>query len=1562
MHLEKMILPWQQSFLESSPDLNHCNQSRLLVTKRDFNDSLLEEILINIIHRHEALRCGFNLGLNGWNLSVLPSDQVKSPNLISRYDLDDFEEADQSECITFCCNQAQESLNIFQAELIKVVYFKNVQEGRLFIVIHELAIDRFSWETFLKEFEYVYNQLQQNLPIHFDAKTTAFPNFFNQLKNYANSDQLIQQKKYWINTLKDSWVGSIPVDHPDFSLNTINETKKHEITWTKENSSLLLKKCNQVYHTETIVLLLAALAKTIEKTTDESSLRVSLQKRVEESMLEKIQGLNNCIGDLTYTFPLTISLPHRSSYETVIKSIKQQLRAVPQKGLGFEMLRYVKKDEDLIPLTSNSESWIRFNFQEQSDSTLTADSNCFSGNASEEKGNEYSPTILRKHVLSFDGCIINDQIQFTIDYNELQYQAKTIESLANTFTQIVEEIVSHCMHPYAGGYIPSDFPLATLSDFEIDELSFKYPAIEDIYPASIHQKTLLHYNSSRLNTNVNQVIFRIQGKADFDKLKNIGATLINQHSILRSVFYGDFNNLHQVILPAVTNDWTYLTWDEQNSSTEEQLSEYCQSLRNETMNIDGPLINFHVVQFSDRYYTMIWNIHQALLDKKSITLFGKILASNLNLETEIHFDNKIFSDQKPHLSFSKQILEASNEFWDQQLNRLTDTTLFEDVRHDLETHQLGSHEITISKDLQYDLINLCQKTGTSLESVILSSYALSLQAYRKQKKICIGMISSSPFCRLQESEMVGVFENIIPSIIDMETVNLSVSNFLQKTHQDILEQENYIYRPYLDQNNNSPFETILYIDDFSNSAIPTFSGIHYTYDRGYPLNLVSKIHKEISFVFNFQLHVFDRKSIIELASHLVSILQTLCLSPNDTVHSLFIYKNTSLRLKNKEIILPQTGDRPRPTDEERSVRQIKIKGFKVDFNRIENQINAFEKVTDSLVILHKNKLIAFVVCSDVKDKSESLALSLSKTLPGYMIPELFFWIDSLSVLDTPFEEEQSQLFKTAPPIPVKVDRPKNSTEETILQIWKNVLCNESITIEDRFAQLGGDSLKAIKVFSKIKALGLPITIMDIFESQTIADIANRILTNRKTIKLPKNASVKGLGKFLPFHINYFNNYKVTAWNISRQYSWGDRINEKLMLDALNILYAYHDALRINFIIPPESSSIRDIKMFNLGVQDMQPNFMVYDWSFLSHEIFTHNIEHDIKETEEKNTPTNSNLSAFRIYKGPNEDIFYMMSSHLICDGISFELLQKDIFEWYNVLCKNQPISLKQKTDSYILATKETFRYANSSQILTELTFWENIYSSFNNNKLIPRDHNLTEKKHLKQNIAYKKTLLQDKNLYTIEKACISNQTTMIDLILASFGKTIYEWCKIDSLGIIFFTSGREYPYSDIDVSNTFGCFTAAKSIHLDSSKLELDLLEKSASLTHWRDSLPNKGTASDLLLLLQYYKGLDHNSDLAKRLNALFEIDTPLIMFNYFDHRTSPTNKYNPGLKEASTVKMENDSGVGDSNSNFFKFDLYHNDNSIILYWTYNELEYDKKTIAYLSDKIEQALLSTMLS
>lgn len=458
--------PIQHWFFEQNfAEAHHFNQAVLLEVKQALDVFKLEQALQALLRHHDALRLRFENLETGRPFGETCADVSIS---VSQFDVSTLAKSERQLAMETVATELQAGLNLATGRLVNVGLFhlEPSQGSRLLIVIHHLVVDGVSWRILLEDLETAYQQLNRGERVQLPAKTTAFQQWAQRLQDYAQSDALAAEKIYWCQSTAPDHKRAMPVDWPGGE-NTMACDHIVSISLSVAETQALLKEVPKAYNTQINDVLLTALVQAFAEWTGERSLWVDVEGHGREDIFEDLD-LSRTVGWFTSVFPVCLHLGVASDPGEALKTIKEQLRSIPNHGIGYGILRYLSNDPALIALLKSlPQPEVLFNYLGQFDSANATASSVFAL-APDSCGLARSPKGRRSYRLEINGWVWGGQLQLNWSYSNQVHRSATIADLAQRYQDALRTLIAHCQAPGAGAFTPSDFPLAQLSQAELE--------------------------------------------------------------------------------------------------------------------------------------------------------------------------------------------------------------------------------------------------------------------------------------------------------------------------------------------------------------------------------------------------------------------------------------------------------------------------------------------------------------------------------------------------------------------------------------------------------------------------------------------------------------------------------------------------------------------------------------------------------------------------------------------------------------------------------------------------------------------------------------------------------------------------------------------------------------------------------------------------------------------------------------------------------------------------------------------------------------------------------------
>lgn len=177
--------------------------------------------------------------------------------------------------------------------------------------------------------------------------------------------------------------------------------------------------------------------------------------------------------------------------------------------------------------------------------------------------------------------------------------------------------------------------------------------------------------------------------------------------------------------------------------------------------------------------------------------------------------------------------------------------------------------------------------------------------------------------------------------------------------------------------------------------------------------------------------------------------------------------------------------------------QVQLRGYRIELGEVENWLNKYGDVKESVVLLHTDErgdqyLSAYLVCNDDQLDVESLRTYLGAFLPDYMIPVHYVRIKNIP-MTVNGKVDRAALFTPRATGLESLVPPNDPTEKQLIELWKEVLNIDSVGIKDSFFNVGGDSIRSLRVLSGIRSkFGIRLRVTDLYSHTTIEQLALKI--------------------------------------------------------------------------------------------------------------------------------------------------------------------------------------------------------------------------------------------------------------------------------------------------------------------------------------------------------------------------------------------------------------------------------------------------------------------------------------
>jgi amino acid adenylation domain-containing protein/non-ribosomal peptide synthase protein (TIGR01720 family) len=875
------LLPIQQQFFDTAiPQRHHWNQSVLLKPAQALRAEWLEQALGALVIHHDALRLGFGEGADGWS--------AEHRGLWHETSLWCAPAADAAE-LQRLCEQAQQSLNLQDGPLLRAALF-TLADGsqRLLLVIHHLVVDGVSWRVLFEDLQTAYGQLAQGGPVVLANKTSAYKSWAEQLHQHGRSDALRAESAYWLARLQ-----GVEADLPDANPQASQQGQYGRTVFSALDQTLtrqLLQEAPAAYRTQVNDLLLAALVRVIGRWTERDDVLIQLEGHGREELFDHLD-LSRTVGWFTSVFPVRLSAGPDQA--TTLKQVKEALRAVPNKGIGFGLLRYCADADLRAQMAELAQPRITFNYLGQFDGSFDAEDALFVP-ALDHKGAEQDSAAPLGNWLSLDGQVYGGELRMGWTFSREMFDPAVIEQLADEYRRELSALIAHCCQPDNRGVTPSDFPLANLTQAQLDSLPMAPGMIEDVYPLSPMQQGMLFHSlyEQQGGDYINQMCVDVQG-LDVERFREAWQAAIDRHEILRTgfVWQGPLQQPVQVVLRQASLALMQLDWRSQ-ADPAAALQALAREERQRGFALEqAPLLRLLIVQVADDRHHFICTNHHILMDGWSNAQFlGEILQRYAG--QPLARQSGRYRDYIAWLQ--RQDGEASEAFWKAQLADLQMPTRLaaSGAAPDAQNQGHGDHLVSLDLEQTRQLRACAQAHKVTVNTLVQAAWLVLLGRYTGQHTVAFGAtVSGRPVELKGIEQQIGLFINTLPIIASPEP-GLSVADWLGLIQGQNLSLREHEHTPLYDiqrwagQGGEALFDSLLVFENYPVSqALETapsglrFGAISNLEQSNYPLSLAVGLDQQLGLQFGYARAAFSAERVAGMGRHLMQLLVQMAADP-----------------------------------------------------------------------------------------------------------------------------------------------------------------------------------------------------------------------------------------------------------------------------------------------------------------------------------------------------------------------------------------------------------------------------------------------------------------------------------------------------------------------------------------------------------------------------------------------------------------------------------------------------------------------------------------------------------
>ncbi|MGV9931277.1 amino acid adenylation domain-containing protein [Streptomyces olivaceoviridis] len=751
--------------------------------------ALLDAALHAVVDHHDALRTRATEPAPGlWHMEVLAPGASDGVPLVAVAEPDGKDDPARAERQAAAARARLDPARAVMIQAVLLTAPPGADTARLVLCAHHLVVDGVSWRVLLPDLEAAYRALAEGRAPALDPVGTSYRGWSALLAEQARTQVRGAELAVWQRQLAgpDPLVGTRRAD-PARDVHGTMRTLRLELG--PAATAPLLTEVPAAFHAEINDVLLTGLALAVADWrrrhghTHHAQTLIELEGHGREQLGEDLD-LSRTVGWFTSAFPVRLDVGAVDWSElwaggpalgAVLKRIKEQLHALPDRGVGFGLLRYLNPHAARV-LARHPRPQIGFNYMGRFDAREDRPWQPVGGDG--VIGTGAHPGMPLPHLIDVtpatedrpDGPHLIANWAWAGD----AVAEEDVHDLAGTWFRALELLGRHA--PATGGRTPSDLPLVDLAQEEIEayeaELADAGSVLADVLPITpLQQGMLFHadYDTATADgTDVYtlQIVAEIEGDLDPAALRAAGQAVLDRHPNLRASFRARPAGAPVQLIPARAE----LPWQEidlrdlPEPERGAELERITAAERGHRFDLERPpLLRFTLVTHGEGRHRFLWTSHHILVDGWSMPLLVRELFTLGRPGT----DGTALPAPVPYRSYlrwlARQDREAARAAWRAALADLDGPTLLVDAGPDRAPVLPESLRLDLPRDLTQALTAWARARGLTLNTVLQGCWALLLGRLTGRQDVVFGAVTSGRPAEVPDVEsMIGMFLTTVP--------------------------------------------------------------------------------------------------------------------------------------------------------------------------------------------------------------------------------------------------------------------------------------------------------------------------------------------------------------------------------------------------------------------------------------------------------------------------------------------------------------------------------------------------------------------------------------------------------------------------------------------------------------------------------------------------------------------------------------------------------------------------------------------------------------------------------
>lgn len=347
---------------------------------------------------------------------------------------------------------------------MKAVWYIYPNENKLLLAAHHTIVDGVSWRIILDDLHTACTQLLNKKDIQLIKPSATYRQWSNHLHHLASQSSVQNELPYWKNVLN---MDDELLCHTKPEACVYGNRKSLAFQLGGEFVHPFLHEAHSSYQTEPNDLLLTALAVALHRWKETQKTLIVLEHHGRDFTNNNLM-IDRTVGWFTGFYPFCLIMPNHPDDGYQIKSIKESLRTVPQKGVGYGLLKYLYKQQKPSGIPNQPKPFLSFNYLGHLPSG--SENALFSIDTETQTGSLIDGSLHCMTPLSIEAVIVGSQFHGEIQYDAKLFAENDISMFQSAWRQALLQVVEHCVSQTTREITPSDVSHVAMNLEEFDAL------------------------------------------------------------------------------------------------------------------------------------------------------------------------------------------------------------------------------------------------------------------------------------------------------------------------------------------------------------------------------------------------------------------------------------------------------------------------------------------------------------------------------------------------------------------------------------------------------------------------------------------------------------------------------------------------------------------------------------------------------------------------------------------------------------------------------------------------------------------------------------------------------------------------------------------------------------------------------------------------------------------------------------------------------------------------------------------------------------------------------------